>query len=98
MTFSSTEQKRYKKWYEVFYKSDQKSQVIEPNELEYRAPEGYSDHLDHWNNFANAIRKGDSIIEDGTFGLRAAGPSLATNVSYFENRIVNWDPERMKIK
>lgn len=98
MTFSSSEQKRFKKWYEAFYKSDKKSQVIEPNELDYRTPEGYSDHLDHWNNFANAIRKGEKIVEDGTFGLRAAGPSLATNVSYFENRIVNWDPERMKIE
>ena len=96
MTFSKPEKKRFAKWYGEHYKSDKRQKVIEPSELDYSAPDGYSDHIDHWNNFASAIRQGTKIVEDGTFGLRAAGPSLATNVSYFENKIVSWDPVKMK--
>ncbi|MEE9372402.1 MAG: Gfo/Idh/MocA family oxidoreductase [Saprospiraceae bacterium] len=97
MTFSKTQKGLFKKWYEDHYKSDQRAKVIEPKKLEYLAPEGYSDHLDHWKNFAKAIRKSSKIVENGTFGLRAAGPSLATNESYFNNKIINWDAGRMKI-
>lgn len=97
MTFSKPQKSKFKKWYEDHYKSDKKAQVIEPKELDYLAPDGYSDHIDHWNNFANAIRNGDKIVEDGTFGLRAAGPSLATNVSYFGEKVVKWDPMKMNV-
>jgi hypothetical protein len=37
------------------------------------------------------------VIEDPTFGLRAAGPALASNMSYFEKKIINWDPQNMKV-
>jgi len=69
----------------------------DPGELVYRTPEGYSDHLDHWVNFAEAVTNGKKVVEDASFGLRAAGPSLATNVSYFENRVVQWDPNTMVV-
>jgi hypothetical protein len=36
------------------------------------------------------------VVEDGTFGFRAAGPALLCNTSYFEERIVRWDPEAMR--
>jgi hypothetical protein len=32
-----------------------------------------------------------------TFGVRAAGPALLTNESYYQNRLMNWDPERMRL-
>src|SRR5882724_9572972 len=62
----------------------------------YAPPAGYSDSLDHFRNFFTAIRSGNKVVEDATFGVRAAGPALLTNQSFYENRIMNWDPEAMK--
>ena len=54
-------------------------------------------HLDHHRNFYASIRDSKPLIEDGTFGLRAAGPALLTNESYFSKKIVMWDPAAMKV-
>ena len=40
----------------------------------------------------NAERVRWGRIEDAVFGLRAAGPALMSKVSYFERRMVSWDP------
>jgi predicted dehydrogenase len=71
--------------------SDSTEQVFSP-------PPKYSDHLDHHRNFALAIRSRKPVVEDAVFGLRAAGPALLANLSYFENRIVEWDPSTMSVK
>ncbi|MDQ3686539.1 MAG: Gfo/Idh/MocA family oxidoreductase [Acidobacteriota bacterium] len=63
----------------------------------YVAPSGYRDSLDHFKNFFASIRSNQPMVEDATFGLRAAGPALLTNESYFNNRVYEWDPEAMKI-
>ena len=34
-------------------------------------------------------------MEDATFGFRAAGPALLSNVSFFEQRMCEWNPESM---
>ncbi|HYO80603.1 MAG TPA: gfo/Idh/MocA family oxidoreductase, partial [Bryobacteraceae bacterium] len=62
---------------------------------EYLPPRGYSDHLDHHRNFVEAVRSRKPVVEDSTFGLRAAGPALLSNLSYFEKRAVQWDPQTM---
>ena len=62
----------------------------------YAAPEGYSESVEHFRTFFNAVRTRKPVIEDAVFGLRAAGPALLTNHSYFEGRPVGWDPEKMK--
>ena len=54
--------------------------------------------LDHHKNFYQSIRQNQPSIEDATFGLRAAGPALLTNESYFKKKIVGWDPEKMVTK
>jgi hypothetical protein len=36
------------------------------------------------------------MVEDAVFGLRAAGPAVVSNLSYFENRPYTWDPQAMK--
>jgi predicted dehydrogenase len=94
--FDTTTQEEYEKYYAERY-PETRAQIIEPAEFVYRAPDGYSDHYDHFVNWFNAIREGDEILQDGTFGLRAAGPALLTNVSMAEKRVVNWDPIQMKI-
>ncbi len=67
-----------------------------PSELIFEPPEGYDDRNDHWANLIAAVRDGKTIVENATYGLKAAGPSLAANESYFNNRIVTWDFEKMK--
>ena len=43
------------------------------------------------------LRSRKPVVEDATFGFRAAGPALLSNVSYFEERVCRWDPEAMKM-
>ena len=94
-TFSNEGKETFKIWYESKYPSE--VSIIEPSEFEYGAPRGYNSHFDHHLNFVEAIRNNGSVTEDAIFGLRAAGPALACNMSYFEQRIVHWDPEVMKV-
>ncbi len=96
-TFAKETQKEFEAWYQEKYPAPPPT-VQEPAEQEYSAPRGYSDHVDHFANFQDAIRHGTKVVEDATFGLRAAGPSLAANISYFEGRPVHWDPEKMEVE
>ncbi len=65
-------------------------------ETVYAPPAGYNAHQEHHNVFFAAVRNRRPVVEDGTFGFRAAGPALLCNTSYFEERIVRWDPETMR--
>ena len=53
-------------------------------------------HFDHYYNWANAIRNKGHVAEDALFGYRAAAPALLCNDSYFNNKIIQWDPENLK--
>jgi predicted dehydrogenase len=64
----------------------------------YVAPAGYRERLDHFRNFFDAMRTRKQAAEDAVVGFRAAAPALLANISYFENRVVEWDPETMKLK
>lgn len=96
-TFSKAEQAAYEKWYKNHYGAP-KPAVIEPKSVTYKSPEGYSDHEHHYVNFYDSIRNGTKVVEDAAFGLRASAPSLAANMSYFENRPIDWDPIKMELK
>jgi len=65
-------------------------------EERYTPPPGFDAHLDHHRNFYAALRSRKPFMEDAVFGFRAAGPALASNTSYFEKRVVGWDPQAMK--
>ncbi len=67
------------------------------SEETFPLPHGYSEQVAHHQTFQNAIRTRTPVIEDPAFGLRAAGPALMSNVSYFERRMVNWDPVAMQM-
>ena len=54
-------------------------------------------HYDHFNNFLTGVRDGKTVMEDAIFGYRAAAPALLCNDSYFNNKIINWDPKSMKV-
>lgn len=94
-TFSSAQQAEYEKWYLANHPKEP-AQVLEP-ENEYMAPEGYSADLHHHTNFYNGIRENARIVEDALFGMRAAGPALASNESVFEKKIIEWDPELARV-
>jgi len=94
-TFPQSVQDEFVRQYKLkFY--DVPPEVDEPAEVVYTAPEGYDDRDDHWANLVAAIRDGKPIVEDATYGLKAAGPSLAANESHFTNRIVTWDSDTLQ--
>ncbi|MDQ6733020.1 MAG: gfo/Idh/MocA family oxidoreductase, partial [Nitrospirota bacterium] len=71
------------------------TQTIKPGSTEVFDMSGSDAHVEHHKNFYHSIRESKPSIEDSTFGLRAAGPALLTNDSYFDKRIVGWNPEMM---
>ena len=76
----------------------ERKQMLPPAESVYVAERGYRGaHFDHFANFFEGVRNGRPVVEDATFGFRAAAPALACNNSYFEDRIVRWDPEGMQL-
>jgi predicted dehydrogenase len=99
-TFAQAERMRYATQYRARYPLQRASaDAMRPQgEEKFLPPAGYSDHLDHHRNFFEAVRTRKPVVEDAAFGLRAAGPALLSNVSYFENRVVQWDAQAIKEK
>ncbi len=95
-TFPEAARADFENWYRSEYPPVAPT-VVGPEEWSYRTPEGYSDHVHHFGNWFEAIRNDGQVVEDGAFGFRAAAPSLAANVSYFERRVVDWDPVAMTV-
>jgi predicted dehydrogenase len=84
-----------KKYNQKYSKEDQK-RPVKPG-TKYTAPEGYDEHLQHHTDFFNGVRTGNPVVEDPVFGFRACAPCLACNDSYFQKKILNWDPVNMKL-
>ena len=73
--------------------------MLPPEKLEYTAEEGYKGaHYDHFYNWTTAIRQQKDVTENSLFGYRAAAPALLCNDSYFGNKIMYWDPEKLLVK
>ena len=72
--------------------------MVPPEQMEYSAEKGYNGaHFDHFYNWATAIRNKGQVVEDALFGYRAAAPALLCNDSYFNNKIIKWDPQNLKV-
>jgi len=95
-TFPEATQKEFMRKYQEQYPAV-RPQIIPSKDFVFTNPKGYDERLDHFYNFFEAMRTGKQVVEDATFGLRAAGPALATNLSYFEKKIIKWDPVKMKL-
>jgi predicted dehydrogenase len=63
----------------------------------YVAPDGYSDHYDHFKNFFASVRSRQPVVEDAVFGFRAAGAALLSNLSLDRGEVIRWNPETMKL-
>ena len=94
-TFDKKNQEDYAAWYEKHYAGQ--STKKESSRMEWKAPEGHSDHFNHHANFYQAIRTNGKVTENAEFGFRAAAAALATNKSLFEQKIINWDPVKMRL-
>lgn len=95
-TYTESEQKKLMDDYNKRWtKAQQQTPQFQP--INYRAPEGYNASNDHFANFMESVRTGKPVVEDAVFGFRAAAPALACNDSYFQNKLIHWDAENMKI-
>jgi predicted dehydrogenase len=96
-TFAETMQKQtvdaYREKYPASNTDERTTMALE----RYTAPPGYSDSYDHFRNFFAAVRSRTPVVEDATFGYRAAGAALLSNLSYERDTIVHWDPQAMKL-
>lgn len=96
-TFSKSMQEEMQKEYNAKWTAEQRKRKVK-EDIVFKAPAGYSDHLDHFTNFFDAVRTGKKVVEDAEFGFRAAAPALACNESYLAKKIMRWDPVAMKLK
>ena len=84
-----------KKYNEKYSVDDQKRPQKAP--VNYVAPESYDEHYEHFVNFFDGVRDNKPLVEGPEFAFRAAAPTLACNDSYFQKKIINWDPVNMKV-
>lgn len=77
---------------------ENRKSTLSLGETTWQAPRDYKgSHYDHFYNFFQGIRGAGKIIQDPTFGLRAAGAALLANKSYYNEKPVQWNPEDMKL-
>jgi predicted dehydrogenase len=94
-SFTNDMQKRLREAWDEKHPADSVSN-IKPNRSQKFSSE-INPQLIHHQNFYRSIREGAPLIEDATFGLRAAGPALLTNQSLFESKVMTWDPQNMTV-
>lgn len=95
-TFSETDQRRIE---QQMIRERQASVNFSPEmnvTEEFRAAPGYDDRLDHFANMFDSVRNGAPQVQPPIVGFRAAAPSLLTNTSIRENRVVHWDPVNLR--
>jgi predicted dehydrogenase len=96
-TFTEAMQKEYIEQYRKKYPIEHPGGPPPLEVQKYTAPEGYADNYDHFHNFFDSVRSRKPVVEDATFGFRAAGAALLSNLSIERDSVVHWDPEAMKI-
>ena len=96
-TYPAAMQESLKAAYNQKYSPEQQRRVTKPD-IVYREPDNYDAHLQHHINFFDSVRTGKPVVEDAVFGFRAAAPALACNESYFDNKIIHWDPVTMEVR
>jgi len=95
-TYPKAMQEELMKQYNQKYTDEQKKRPEVPS-YTYTAPVEYDEHLEHFRNFFDGVRENKPLVEGPEFAFRAAAPTLACNDSYFQKKIINWDPLNMKV-
>lgn len=96
-TFANEMQKQYLEQYRQKYPVKHPEGPPPQSVEKFTAPPGYSDSYDHFHNFFNSVRTRNQPVEDATFGFRAAGAALLSNLSVERGNVVHWNPETMKL-
>jgi predicted dehydrogenase len=96
-TFTDAMQRQYIEQYRKKYPVIHPTGPLPQNIERFVAPPGYSDSYDHFHNFFNSVRSRQPVVEDATFGFRAAGAALLSNLSVDRGAVVHWNPETMKL-
>jgi predicted dehydrogenase len=84
------------KQYNKKYTAEDQKRPTKPG-VSYVEPEGFDEHLEHFKNFFDGVRGTSQLVEGPEFAFRAAAPTLACNDSFFQEKIINWDPVNMKV-
>ncbi|OLE83983.1 MAG: oxidoreductase [Acidobacteria bacterium 13_1_20CM_2_65_9] len=92
-TFAKATQEAFVKDYRAKYPD--RPELRPGNDDVYSAPARYNSTEDHFETFFNAVRSRRPVVENATFGLRAAGPALLANHSLFEGRPIGWNADTM---
>ncbi len=95
-TFSAAQQEESSKAFKAMYSDDDRKWNY-GKEIIFKDPDGYDSRLDHFINFFESVRTGKKVHEDATFGLRAAAPALACNMSAALGKPIIWDAQKMKV-
>jgi predicted dehydrogenase len=95
-TYPMAMQDELMKQYNLKYTAEEQKRPEVPG-VNYVAPEGYDEHLEHFINFFDGVRENKPLVEGPEFAFRAAAPTLACNDSYFQKKVIHWDPLNMKV-
>ena len=96
-TFTDDMQKRYIEQYRQKYPITHPTGEPPLGVERFVAPKGYSDSYDHFHNFFSSVRSRKPVVEDATFGFRAAGAALLSNLSMEKDSVIKWNPETMQL-
>ena len=95
-TYPKAMQDKLMKEYNQKYSAEEQKRPLK-DAVNFKAPDTYDEHLEHFKNFFDGVRDNKPLVEGPEFAFRAAAPTLACNDSYFQKKIINWDPVNMKV-
>jgi predicted dehydrogenase len=96
-TFAEATQQQIITEYDKKYPPAHPTEAPKAGYEKYVAPPGYNDSYDHFKNFFASVRSRQPVVEDATFGYRAAGAALLGNLSMEKGTVIHWDPDAMKL-
>jgi predicted dehydrogenase len=95
-SFSAKQKEAYQKWHQEKF-GDATTKLTWGEEVNFKTSDNYDSRYDHMVHFFESVRTGKTCVQDTTFGLRAAAPSLACNLSVKKKKVIQWDPVKMKM-
>jgi len=84
---------------EISMSKESRAHILGPETVVYKTEATYKgDHYGHFGYWFNAIQNNSDVVENATFGFRAAAPAILFMESYLQKKVIQWDPIRMQMK